>query len=147
MSAETTNNQEVPEEISDILLMLDNEKMKIQAINSINENGKLEITVAGVPKKIGARLLGDINNFKPGFVFKTSDSDDLEIRQNWKKLLTYRDNLNEVIEIEGHPVQLKTCIAMERTQYELSISDEYEELTGYHEKYQEIYEEDPEIWN
>lgn len=114
---------------------------------TVDENGKLEITVAGVPKKIGARLLGDINNFKPGFVFKTSDSDDLEVRQNWKKLLTYRDNLNEVIEIEGHPVQLKTCIAMERTQYELSISDEYEELTGYHEKYQEIYEEDPEIWN
>lgn len=42
MSEETTNKQEMPEQLSDILLVLDKEKMKIQAVKSINENGKME---------------------------------------------------------------------------------------------------------
>ncbi|MCW2263490.1 MULTISPECIES: DUF3945 domain-containing protein [Sphingobacterium] len=42
MSEETTSKQEMPEQLSDILLVLDKEKMKIQAVKSINENGKLE---------------------------------------------------------------------------------------------------------
>ena len=42
MSEETTNKQEMPEQLSDILLVLDKEKMKIQAIKSIDENGKME---------------------------------------------------------------------------------------------------------
>lgn len=42
MSNETTNKQEVPEQLSDILLVLDKEKMKIQAVKSIDENGKME---------------------------------------------------------------------------------------------------------
>lgn len=113
----------------------------------VNQDGKLEITVAGVPKKIGAVLLGSIKNFKPGFVFKTQDSDSLDIRQNWKKILTYRDDLNEDVTIDGHKLHLSSCIAMERTQYKLEISDEYEEITGYHDKFETIYEEDPEIWD
>ena len=78
--------------------------------------------MAGVPKKIGAQLLGSIDNFKPGFVFQTQDSDDLTIRQNWKKLLTYRDDLNELMHIDGHDIVVKSCIALERTMYELSIT-------------------------
>lgn len=42
MSNETTNKQEVPEQLSDILLVLNKEKMKIQAVKSIDENGKME---------------------------------------------------------------------------------------------------------
>ena len=42
MSEETTNKQEMPEQLSDILLVLDIEKMKIQAVKSIDENGKME---------------------------------------------------------------------------------------------------------
>ena len=113
----------------------------------VDQKGRLNITVAGVPKKLGAKMLGCIENFKPGFIFKTSDQDDLEIRQNWKKLLTYRDDLNEVITIDGHELPLKSCIALERTMYELNITDEYETLTGFHDKYEEIFEEDPEIWD
>ncbi|MBP7613138.1 MAG: DUF3945 domain-containing protein [Paludibacter sp.] len=41
MSEETTNKQEMPEQLSDILLVLDKEKMKIQAVKSIDENGKM----------------------------------------------------------------------------------------------------------
>ena len=113
---------------------------------SVDSRGNLEITVAGVPKKTGAMLLGSIENFKPGFVFETKDSDDLNTRQNWKKLLIYRDDLKESVKIDGHRLDLRTCIAMERTMYKLSITEEYEALTGYHDKYDTIYEEDPEIW-
>ncbi|MFC4685804.1 DUF3945 domain-containing protein [Epilithonimonas pallida] len=42
MSEETTNKQEMPEQLSDILLVLDKEKMKIQAVKSIDKNGKME---------------------------------------------------------------------------------------------------------
>ena len=42
MSKEITNNPEMPEQLSDILLVLDKEKMKIQAVKSIDENGKME---------------------------------------------------------------------------------------------------------
>ncbi len=42
MSEETTNKQEMPEQLSDILLVLDKDKMKIQAVKSIDENGKLK---------------------------------------------------------------------------------------------------------
>ncbi len=42
MSEETLNKQEIPEQLSDILLVLDKEKMKIQAVKSIDENGKME---------------------------------------------------------------------------------------------------------
>lgn len=113
----------------------------------IDSAGRLNITVAGVPKKIGALLLKDIENFKPGFVFRTNDKDPLEIRQTWKKLLTYRDDLDEVMCFDGHNLRVRSCIALERTMYELSITEEYEELTGYREKYEQIFEEDPEIWD
>lgn len=42
MSEETINKQEAPEQLSDILLILDKEKMKIQAVKSIDKNGKIE---------------------------------------------------------------------------------------------------------
>ena len=42
MSEEISIKQEMPEQLSDILLVLDKEKMKIQAVKSIDENGKME---------------------------------------------------------------------------------------------------------
>lgn len=42
MSEETTTTHEMPEQLSDILLVLDKEKMKIQAVKNIDENGKME---------------------------------------------------------------------------------------------------------
>ena len=42
MSEEPPKKQEMPEQLSDILLVLDKEKMKIQAVKSIDENGKME---------------------------------------------------------------------------------------------------------
>lgn len=42
MSEQTFNKQESPEQLSEILLVLDKEKKKIQAVKGIDENGKLE---------------------------------------------------------------------------------------------------------
>src|SRR5690554_3837938 len=42
MSEKKVNQQETPEQLSDILLVLDKEKMKIQAVKSIDKNGKME---------------------------------------------------------------------------------------------------------
>lgn len=42
MNDEKINKQELPEQLSDILLVLDKEKMKIQAVKSIDENGKMK---------------------------------------------------------------------------------------------------------
>lgn len=42
MNEEKTSKQEVTEQLSDILLVLDKEKMKIQAVKSIDENGEME---------------------------------------------------------------------------------------------------------
>src|SRR5690606_20909148 len=39
---EIANKQKSPEQLSEILLVLDKEKMKIQAVKSIDENGKME---------------------------------------------------------------------------------------------------------
>lgn len=107
-----------------------------------DQDDKLHITIAGVPKEQGAAMLGCLENFKPGFVFRVPDDADLEDRQRWKKMLTYRDDLNEDFEIDGHALHLGTCIAMTRTEYELDITPEYSMLTGFNDRY----EADPEIW-
>lgn len=91
-------------------------------------NHGLSITIAGVPKKLGAKLLGCLENFKTGMVFMIGADGSLEDRQSWKKRLYYNDNANYDLSIDGHSLHIGTYIAMERTPYELSITEEYEEL-------------------
>lgn len=110
---------------------------------------KLEITVAGVPKKAGAALLGDIRNFKPDFEFFVGDDASLEDRQSWKKTLHYHDNEPFYIHPEGHDLEIGTGIGITRAPYKLSITPEYGDITGYHDKYNPneiiIYEQD-DVW-
>lgn len=108
-----------------------------------NDHG-LNITIAGVPKKLGAKLLGKLENFKCGMHFMVGADGTLEDRQTWKKRLLYNDTDNFDIIIDGHTLHIGTYIAMERTSYELSITDEYEELLA-SLKNDTIYEKD-EIW-
>lgn len=102
----------------------------------------LHITIAGVPKKIGAKLLGKLENFKEGFVFSIGKDGSLEDRQSWKKRLLYNDTEKFNIICDGHSLYIDTYIAMERTPYELSISEEYKNILS---NSQEIYETD-DIW-
>lgn len=102
----------------------------------------LHITIAGVPKKLGAKLLGDISKFKEGMIFYIGADGNLEDRQSWKKRLLYNDEANFDIKVENHTLHIGSYIAMERTPYELSITDEYRELIS---SEQEIFEKD-DIW-
>ena len=109
-----------------------------------DDKGKLHITIAGVPKSQGAAMLGKLDNFRPGYKFTVGDNAPLKDRQTWKKMLTYRDDLDEVISVDGHDLHLRSCIAIERTEYTLDITDDYAALINYSDN---IFEEDPEIWD
>ena len=105
----------------------------------IDSKDKLNITIAGVPKKIGAKLLGNIDNFKEGFIFSVSDSADNELRQAWKKQLTYNDDMNLTYTIDGHKLNIKSNVAILRTTYELDLTDDYKSII---EKYNSEYVQD-----
>ena len=90
-------------------------------------------------------MLGKLENFKVGKTFMVGADGTLEERQQWKKRLLYNDDINEDIVIDGHTLHIGSYIAMERTPYELSITDEYSELTGI-DKNEIIYEKD-DIWD
>lgn len=107
-------------------------------------DGHLAITVAGVPKKLGGSLLGKLENFKPGMIFNVGADGTLEDRQLWKKRLMYNDEANFDLKIDGHTLHIGTYIAMERTSYELSITEEYNDLITSSQD-QEIFEQD-DIW-
>ena len=81
-----------------------------------------------MPKKAGAQLLGDLNNFKIGYKFEVKDSDSVKMRQDWKKTLTYNDDFNELFFVYGKELHIQSNVAILRTTYELSITDEYQEL-------------------
>lgn len=75
--SEETNKQEVPEQLSDILLVLDKEKKKIQAVQQMDENGKMKMIN---PTKRNQNLFmrvdrhGDfISNFFSNFISQLKD--------------------------------------------------------------------------
>lgn len=95
---------------------------------AVETNGELEITIAGVPKKAGAQLMGRLDNFRIGYRFEVKDSDSVKLRQDWKKALTYNDSFNEIFVIDGKELHIQSNVAILRTTYELNITDEYQEL-------------------
>lgn len=79
----------------------------------------LHVTISGVNKKKGAKELGDINNFKIGYVFHESGG----------LTLHYNDRTDiEEIEIDGCKMLSGSNIGMEESTYTLKITDEYEQL-------------------
>lgn len=79
----------------------------------------LHVTISGVNKKKGAKELGDIKNFKIGYVFHESGG----------LTLHYNDRADiEEIEIDGCKMLSGSNIGMEESTYTLKITDEYEQL-------------------
>lgn len=95
---------------------------------AVEKNGELEITIAGVPKKAGAQLMGNLDNFRIGYRFEVKDTDSVKLRQDWKKTLTYNDNFDEIFMIDSKELHIQSNVAILRTTYELNITDEYQEL-------------------
>lgn len=86
-------------------------------------DGKLTITVAGVPKKGGAKELerkGGLESFKPGFLF--SDSGKLET--------VYNDNpeIKTYTNKDGKRIAITKNVLLRPTTYAVGITQEYEEL-------------------
>lgn len=95
---------------------------------AVEKGGELEITIAGVPKKAGAQLMGSLDNFRIGYRFEVKDSDPVKLRQDWKKTLTYNDDFNEIFMVDRKELHIQSNVAILRTTYELNITDEYQEL-------------------
>ena len=82
------------------------------------ENGELTLTVAGVPKKAGGRLLGSIENFKLGFNFKGSETG--------KNCLWYNPDPKMMLhDEEGREIEIHSNVAMLPCDYLLSMSRDY----------------------
>lgn len=87
-----------------------------------DENG-LHVTISGVSKKLGAKELGSIDNFVPGFIFKEAGG----------LTLYYNDAEQGIhqITVDGCTMTTASNIAMVDSTYEIGITSEYAELIGY----------------
>lgn len=82
------------------------------------EDGKLHITIAGVAKKKGAVELGDIHNFRPGFIFRDAGGTES----------VYNDNVHYEYFIDGRTLLITDNIVIRPSTYELGITEEYRRI-------------------
>ncbi len=82
-------------------------------------DNKLSITIAGVNKQIGAKELGSIDNFEPGFTFIKAGG--VELKYNDKRYIgtIYRD---------GHKCDITRNVCIVNSTYKVGLSSDYEEL-------------------
>lgn len=81
------------------------------------QDGEVFSTIAGVPKKAGAEIIKDPDNFKLGMIFKGRDT---------KKMgLWYNDNEDLTIYDEGRPIKIYSNVAMLPVDYILGLSADY----------------------
>lgn len=82
------------------------------------QDGTFKITIAGVPKKAGAREMGTIENFNVGFVFRNSGR--LESMYNDSDYGTYyTDDSSE------HRIEIRSNVVLRESTYEIGLSLEY----------------------
>lgn len=84
-------------------------------------DGSFGITIAGVPKKSGAKEMGCIENFKTGFVF--SHTGKLESRYNDIDYGLYNPD-----GVSGHDIMIKSNTLLRETTYELGVTAEYSRI-------------------
>ena len=85
------------------------------------EDGKLEITVAGVPKIAGAKELerkGGIAVFEDGFIFSESG----------KTGALYNDDVDMWIEIDGHSLHITRNVVIMETTFNMSLTPDYRQM-------------------
>ena len=83
----------------------------------------LHVTISGVNKKLGAKELGSIDNFVPGFIFK--DAGGLTLYYNDAEQGIHQ------ITVDGCTMTTASNIGMIDSTYEIGITSEYAELIGY----------------
>lgn len=82
-----------------------------------------EITIAGVPKKIGSKIMGSPDNFRTGFLFG---------EETGKKRLAYNDSeqVQRVVVPQGS-FNIYSNVAMLKTTYLLDITDRFKKVVEY----------------
>lgn len=100
-------------------------------------DGKIGITVAGVPKTKGAKGLHDLNDFRDNFVFDYKDTG--------KQLLVYNENQIpfDLVDYKGEKMKVcdKTGICFLPTTYVLGKALDYSELLSDESSKRSIYKE------
>ena len=97
----------------------------------MDQSDDLHITIAGVGKKRGARELqeaGGIEAFRPGMIFRAAGGTES----------IYNDLTREVINIDGHQLELGPNIYIRPSTYTLGITQEYVELIADPASYLEL---------
>lgn len=79
------------------------------------ENGEVHITVAGVGKKAGAKELGDLVNFRPGFLFEEAGG----------TCSVYNDYNYGIYEVDEKALEITKNIYIKDSTYRLSITHDY----------------------
>lgn len=82
------------------------------------QDGTFKITIAGVPKKAGAREMETIENFNVGFVFR--DSGKLESVYNDCDYGTYYTD-----DSPEHRIEIRSNVVLRESTYEIGLSLEY----------------------
>lgn len=92
-----------------------------------------EITIAGVPKKSGSKIMGCVDNFKIGFLFGEDCG---------KKRLAYNDSsMVKRVHTPLGAFNIYSNVAMLKTTYLLSITDRFEKVIEFtRSEYENIYE-------
>ena len=94
---------------------------------------KLEITVAGVPKKEGSKVLqlsGGIVNFDFNYVF----------RDTGKSAAKYDDNIDKVVMIDGHELHLTRNVTILDVDYSMTVTQSYDHLINSLQAFLDKYE-------
>ena len=86
----------------------------------VDKNDKLHITVAGMNKKLGAKAVGKIENFKIGKVYQNVG----------RTVAYYNESKPHYITVGGDTFLTASNIAIVDTTYELGVTNEYWELIG-----------------
>lgn len=84
----------------------------------VHEDGTFGITIAGVPKKAGAREMEKIENFNVGFIFR--DTGKLESVYNDCDYGTYYPD-----DSPEHRIEIRSNIVLRESIYEIGLSAEY----------------------
>lgn len=84
----------------------------------VHEDGTFGITIAGVPKKAGAREMEKIENFNVGFIFR--DTGKLESVYNDYDYGTYYPD-----DSPEHRIEIRSNIVLRESTYEIGLSAEY----------------------
>ena len=88
----------------------------------IDDSDRLQVTVSGVSKKLGAKELGNIENFKEGFVFRDAGGTES----------IYNDNPNiDKVVINNHDIEIIPNIAIYPSTYRLDTTIDYRKLINY----------------